>query len=143
MKRRELLAFEMELQGIPRKKIEEATQYKENTLNAYFAKNGLWCKEYHVWAQNKLKELDEQIRDMLVANSFEAAQTIIKLVHSDDPHIALKAAGIVLDRAGFEKNSSMMKQENPVIDIAEMTVRAIEERNRQRDQSNKQYATNA
>lgn len=131
MKRRKLLAFEMEMQGTPRKKIAEATQYKENTLNAYFAKSGLWYKEYHSWAENKLKELDMQIRDILVSNSLEAAQAIIRLVHSQDPRIALKAAGIVLDRAGFEKSSSLMKKQDNSVDLVEQMMRAIEEKKRE------------
>lgn len=130
MKHRQLVAFEMEFYGFKRDEISKRTSYKENTLNAYFAKNGLWYQEYRKWVNDKVKQVEQQIADLLLANAVEAAQTIIKLMKSDDPHIALKAAGIVLDRAGFGKKRDL-GEVSRVDDIAERITKFFEERNQQ------------
>lgn len=126
MKQRKLLAFEMELQGFSRKDIQSKTRYKENTLNTYFAKNGLWYKEFQSWSEKELKDVRDRIRHMLIANSLEAAQTIIRLIQSPDPSVALRASGIVLDRAGFDKNSSMFLKDDTSVDLAEQIVSRYE-----------------
>lgn len=132
MNRRKLLAFEMEFYGFTRDEISKKTQYKENTLNAYFAKNGLWYQEYRRWVNDKVKCVEQQIEDLLLANAVEAAQTIVRLMKSGDAHIALKAAGIILDRAGFGK-----RRDVGVVSIEDDTAERITKFFEERKQQNK------
>lgn len=130
MKKRKLLAFELEFSGQTRKEIEAITRYRENTLNAYFAKNGLWRAEYDKWAEDYGRELHHESRIRIIRATtkaidvLEASLAMVK----ENPSVAQRAAMAILDYAGISRNPKNDVAEVKHVDQAEEIMKWFENR---------------
>lgn len=119
---RKLLAFEMKFAGNTYAQIEEKTQYKVQTLQAYFLRGGRWYEDYQSWRKYQLELIEERFADMFTAQATAANQQIVNIAKGllqvkigtdkeGKPIVApiplkgdvvLRANQDILDRAGFK-----------------------------------------
>lgn len=143
-----LRAFELRFKGYPYEKIAQDpdVRYTSNTLEAYFSKNGRWYEEYRHWVDWKKEQIEEAVKDTLIAQAHDAARSLINISKGvpfqfedgdgikrfqEAKTVHLQANQDILDRSGLVVIKKV-EVENKPEDVAEETLKRIEQRKQER-----------